>query len=231
MTHPKQHQRQYQLRHLAEPSTSDLLGEEDRAREREKKRERERDMAHKVFILLCLFLAFDASHAKLEVITDTSTVVVKPGEAVHLKCLLKVEKLPMDMKNFMVQWFTRGKQVAEYDNKITIDKPGLSMSEEALKKGDATLTIASVTAEHAGNYRCYVYYASGSSMKQTVLEVNDPTKPKEEDADLPFVLSETNLYKKVDAVLDKVGVIHTKLDLLIKDVEKCSAQRLPKSAK
>ncbi|KAM4697690.1 uncharacterized protein WCC33_013284 [Rhinophrynus dorsalis] len=162
--------------------------------------------------------------AKLEVITDASPVVVKVGDTVHLKCILKLEKQQVDLKQLMVQWFTRGKQVAEFDHKIVIDKPGLSLSMDALQKGDATLTIASASAEHTGNYRCYVYYASDVSMKQIVLEVDDPSKPKEED------LGEISPSIHTDKILESLRKLDGKMDELIKETSKCIPPRNPKTA-
>ncbi|OCT58303.1 uncharacterized protein LOC108704227 [Xenopus laevis] len=181
-------------------------------------------MAAPIIFLLCLLLAFDASEALLYVTVDPSLLVVKPGDTVQLKCLLKLEK-QVEPSKLMVQWFTRGVQVAEYDRKVTIDKPGLSLSEEALKKGDATLTISSVKEENAGNYRCYVYYGSEFTMKQIVLKVEDPNKPKQEEEE---ILTDGQVYKKI---FDWMGKLDGKVDELLTDTKKCFPQRQPKSAK
>ncbi|KAG8535562.1 hypothetical protein GDO81_028266, partial [Engystomops pustulosus] len=127
------------------------------------------NMSPTVFILLSLLLG--VSHALLKVHVEPN-VVAAPGATVQLKCLLQEVKDPLDLKDLMILWFTRGIQVAEFDKTITIDKPGMSMSLEALKKGDATLTIQSFSPEHAGNYRCHVFYKSENTMRQTVLSSN-----------------------------------------------------------
>ncbi|KAM4026323.1 uncharacterized protein ACNLHF_026586 [Anomaloglossus baeobatrachus] len=121
------------------------------------------------FILLSVLLGAGVSHAKLELSVDPD-IVAKVGDTVKLKCVLQGVVGPLELKSLMVQWFTRGKQVAEFDDKINIDKPGMSMSLEGLMKGDATLTIQSFTAEDAGSYRCNFYYKSDHTMKQIVLK-------------------------------------------------------------
>ncbi|XP_075035121.1 obscurin-like [Mixophyes fleayi] len=186
-------------------------------------------MACHVFLLLSLVLAFHASQAKLEVDAEPRKIVAKPGEKVQLKCLLTGIKQPFNMKDFMIQWYTRGKQVAEYDNKIIIDKPGLSMSLEALQKGDATLTIDSVTEEHSGNFRCYVYYAADHIMKQVELLVEDPSKPKVEVEESFLTTCDSILDKKLDKVIDWFTKVDGKLDEVNR---KCSGtQRIIKSNK
>lgn len=182
-------------------------------------------MAAPIVFLLSLLLAFDASKAQLNIIVDPGPVVAKPGETVELKCLLNLEQQVVDPKKLMVQWFTRGTQVAEFDRKVTIDKPGLSLSEEALKKGDATLTIKSVKEENSGNYRCYVYYASAFAMKQVILKVDDPSKPKEEEVEL---LTDSQLYKQI---LDWMGKLDGKLNELLAEAKKCFPQGNNKSPK
>ncbi|KAM4631689.1 uncharacterized protein O3C94_018295 [Discoglossus pictus] len=177
-------------------------------------------MGHTVFLILYIFLYFDASQAKLELITDPSPVSVKAGETVHLKCILKVSKLPVDLSDLMVQWYTRGKQMAEYDTKLVIDKPGLSMSIDALKKGDATLTISNVTHENSGNYRCYFFYNSDHSRKETVLFVDDPNKPKEED--LPLNIAHKVLTEKLDKISEGFNKLDMKVDELIREAKKCT---------
>lgn len=113
----------------------------------------------------------------------------------------------------MVQWFTRGVQVAEFDDKIT-SKPGLSMSLDAIGKGDVTLTIDSFSPEHAGNYRCYVYYNTDTSMKQIIL--SDASKPKEEVVDDQLSTCETILDKKLDTIIKWSEKVDAKLDELKK---------------
>ncbi|XP_053551204.1 uncharacterized protein LOC128642458 [Bombina bombina] len=181
------------------------------------------EMGRQLFLILTITLALGASQAKLELNTDPSPVVVKAGETVNLKCLLKVEKMPLDMKRLMVQWYNRGKLVAEYDEKLTINKPEVSMSIDALTKGDATLTITKPTHEHSGNYRCYVYYATDQVMKQITLQVDDPNKPKEEDIDLG--ISDTIIKSKVDKIIDLFSTFDRKLDVLIRDSKKCSPKK------
>ncbi|CAI9537304.1 unnamed protein product [Staurois parvus] len=173
-------------------------------------------MDSRVFILLATLLAFQAAWAKLDVLVEHPTLSAKPGDKVQLKCVLQNFAQPLVLKNFMVQWFTRGKQVAEFDDTITINKPGFSMSLDAIGKGDATLTIESFTPDDAGNYRCHVYYNSDTNLKQIVL--SDSTKPKEEEDNTLSTLTtcESILDKKLDIIIKWSEKVDAKLDELKK---------------
>ncbi|XP_071975700.1 uncharacterized protein [Engystomops pustulosus] len=166
------------------------------------------NMSPTVFILLPLLLG--VSHALLKVHVEPN-VVAAPGATVQLKCLLQEVKDPLDLKDLMILWFTRGIQVAEFDKTITIDKPGMSMSLEALKKGDATLTIQSFSPEHAGNYRCHVFYKSENTMRQTVLSSNVAVTPDPQEGDVALSTCETVLDKKLDKVVDWISKVEGRL--------------------
>ncbi|KAM5151952.1 uncharacterized protein ACMZJ9_010233 [Mantella aurantiaca] len=169
-------------------------------------------MTSRVYLLLAALLAFDATWAKLDVLVEPSTLTAKAGDKVQLKCILQNLTKPLVLKSYMVQWFKRGVQVAEYDDKIIINKPGLSMSLEAIQKGDATLTIESFSAEYAGSYRCYVYYNTDTEMKQ--IDLSDVAAPKE--VDVPLSTCETILEKKLDTIIKWSEQVNTKLEELKK---------------
>ncbi|XP_069591024.1 uncharacterized protein [Ranitomeya imitator] len=171
------------------------------------------------FILLSVLLGAGVSYAVLEISVD-SNIVANIGDTVKLKCVLQGLEGPVDLKKLMVQWYTRGKQIAEFDDKIQISKTGLSMSLEGLMKGDATLTIQSFTAEDAGNYRCYFYYKSDHTMKQTVLSaIGAPTQSV---SDVELSTCETVLDKKLDKIIDWISKVESKLA----DVQSgCSSQK------
>ncbi|XP_077303594.1 uncharacterized protein LOC143923659 [Lithobates pipiens] len=171
-------------------------------------------MASRIFLLTTL-LAFHTTWAKLDVLVEHPTVSAKPGDKVQLKCILQNLSKPLVLKDLMVQWFTRGVQVAEFDDKITISKPGLSMSLDAIGKGDLTLTVESFSPDHAGNYRCYVYYNSDTAMKQIVL--SDASKPKEEVVDDQLSTCETILDKKLDTIIKW----SEKVDAKLEELKKC----------
>ncbi|KAM8962464.1 programmed cell death 1 ligand 1-like [Pelodytes ibericus] len=175
-------------------------------------------MAQSLFILVAFLLASEFSQANLDVDIAPSPVVVKVGEKVQLKCILNLGKEKVNLQDLVVQWFTRGVQVAEFDKNITIDKPGLSMSEKALEKGDATLTIDSAKEDNSGNYRCYITYGQGFRFKQIVLKVEDPNKPKEEDesaSDCADFLS-----AKIDKVIGWFGKLDAKIEELLRETKK-----------
>ncbi|KAM3917798.1 uncharacterized protein RB166_016719 [Leptodactylus fuscus] len=167
-------------------------------------------MAPTALVLLSVLLGAGVTHAILEVSVEPK-IVANPGQKVQLKCVLQGLKDVLDPKDIMVLWFRRGKQIAEFDRKINIEIPGLSMSLDALKKGDGTLTIESFTTEHAGNYRCHVYYKTEHMMKETVLSANVTSTDKEADADAVLSSCETVLDKKLDKVIDWISKVEGKL--------------------
>ncbi|KAG9463468.1 hypothetical protein GDO78_021679, partial [Eleutherodactylus coqui] len=147
-------------------------------------------------------------------------IVAKPGDTVKLKCALQGIK-DLDLKKLMIQWYTKGKLVAEYDNKINIEKTGLSMSLDALKTGDATLTIQSFTTDQAGKYRCYVTYKAEDTVKQISLSSTESVAQVEKEVDL--TTCETILDKKLDKVIDLISKVEGKL---VEVTKSCSTQQV-----
>ncbi|KAG9460998.1 hypothetical protein GDO78_018458 [Eleutherodactylus coqui] len=95
------------------------------------------------------------------------------------------------------------------------------MSLDALKTGDATLTIQPFTTDQAGNYRCYVYYKSEHMMKQTVLSSTESVAQVEKEVDLSTC--ETVLDKKLDKVIEWISKVEGKLEEVTKS---CSTQQV-----
>ncbi|XP_029462943.1 butyrophilin subfamily 2 member A2-like [Rhinatrema bivittatum] len=154
------------------------------------------------------FLLIRVSLSKLQVTTSASPVEAKVGDEVLLTCLMTVNPPPLDLKQLMIQWFHRGKMLVEYDNELTIQDPDIQVSEEELQKGNFSLFIPNITAQRAGNYRCYIYYTSGTSMKEIVLKVEDPSKVEEkEEHDVCPKDSSPEVLKKVDDVLEKLKTL------------------------
>ncbi|KAJ1125100.1 hypothetical protein NDU88_003538 [Pleurodeles waltl] len=176
-----------------------------------------------------LLLTIGTAYAKIEVTTVPSSVTVKPGEDVLLNCFLKVDTDYIDLKQLMVQWFHRGKQIAEFDNTITIDKPGVSLSVDELMKGNVSLLISSTKVEDSGNYRCYVYYQSAFRMKQIVLAVQESGQGKEEEEIQapvePVPKNDPETLQWVIQVKKAVDHLQETINLMKTDVEKCAAGR------
>ncbi|XP_067401853.1 tapasin-related protein-like [Emydura macquarii macquarii] len=165
-----------------------------------------------ILAVLCLL---GGCASKLAVETDASPVQAKVGDDVVLKCQFSVAQPPVDLSQLVVQWFHRGGQLVEFDNVVSGSRPGANLSLEGLRSGNATLYLSKVTPESSGNYRCYVTYAPDIRIKQVVLQVEDPSKPPEEEpkamspdtcAPDPLVL------KKLDQVLSILEQISRKPD-------------------
>ncbi|XP_069508273.1 programmed cell death 1 ligand 1-like [Ambystoma mexicanum] len=175
-----------------------------------------------------IFLAIRTVCTKIDVTAVPSAVTVKPGEDVLLSCILTVENQQIDMKQLMVQWFHRGKQIAEYDNTVTVERPEYSLSAKELMKGNVSLFISKVKVEDSGNYRCYVYYQHDFRIKQIVLAVQGPNPVKEEEAGEPLPESApeedgSQTLKWVIQVKKAVDHLQETLNLMKTDVEKCTS--------
>ncbi|XP_078508412.1 uncharacterized protein LOC144768533 [Lissotriton helveticus] len=185
-------------------------------------------MAHSEQTVLLLLLAIATACAKIEVTTRPS-VNVNAGEEVLLNCILKVDKQPIDLKQLMVQWFHRGKQIAEFDNTVIIDRQGVSLFANELKNGNASLLISKAKVEDSGNYRCYVYYQSEFRMKQIVLAVQESGHGKEEEEVAPPVEPSLKYgletQQLVIQVKEAVDHLQETISLMKTDVEKCAAGR------
>nr|XP_033801673.1 V-set domain-containing T-cell activation inhibitor 1-like [Geotrypetes seraphini] len=183
-----------------------------------------REMAVQVMFAAFSFLLIRVSLSELQVTVSESPVKANVGDNLLLTCHLGVDQPPVDMSRLMIQWYHRGNLLAEYDNKLDIQDPKVHMSKEELQKGNASLLLSNIKANQAGSYRCYVYYAADTRMKEIVLEVADPTKVQEEEEDEQEICpkgSSPLVLNKVDEMISDFYKIHGKLRSLTRKVQKC----------
>nr|XP_033803065.1 uncharacterized protein LOC117361603 [Geotrypetes seraphini] len=174
-----------------------------------------REMAAQAIFTVFSFLLIRVSLSKLQVIVSESPVKAKVGDDVLLKCQLVVDQPPVDVSQLMIQWFHRGGMILEYDENLNIRDSYATMSLEELQNGNASLILPNIKPNRAGNYRCYVYYTTGSSMKEIVLEIEDP----EEQQVCPK--GSSPVLNKVDEVMADFHRIRGKLKSINHDVQKC----------
>ncbi|XP_062994023.1 V-set domain-containing T-cell activation inhibitor 1-like isoform X2 [Elgaria multicarinata webbii] len=129
-------------------------------------------------VLLAGFCFLGKATGKLKVKADPTLVKAAVGDDVLLECVFSFDGAPMDLSHLMIQWFRQGKQLAEFDNVVTVSRHGVNMSQEEVAKGNASLLLSRVGVENAGNYRCYITYSSEVHIREVTLQVVGPRLQK-----------------------------------------------------
>uniref|UniRef100_H3A234 Ig-like domain-containing protein n=1 Tax=Latimeria chalumnae TaxID=7897 RepID=H3A234_LATCH len=130
----------------------------------------------KILVLSCtLTLVFLFSDGHLTVLTDPAPVIARLGTSVHLNCLFEVGKPQIELASLAVQWFFNGQKVAEFNDKLHIYSPGVAISEQGLKDGNASLVLTDVHIAHEGDYVCKVFYTLDKTERIT-LKVKAPPR-------------------------------------------------------
>uniref|UniRef100_H2ZSA5 Ig-like domain-containing protein n=1 Tax=Latimeria chalumnae TaxID=7897 RepID=H2ZSA5_LATCH len=108
---------------------------------------------------------------QLTVLTDPEPVTAHLGTNVHLNCLFKVGKPQVELTSLAVQWFFNGEKVAEYSNEVHIYSPGVAISEQGLKDGNASLVLTDVRVAHEGDFVCSILYVPDKKERTVTLKV------------------------------------------------------------
>ncbi|XP_067325585.1 programmed cell death 1 ligand 1-like [Anolis sagrei] len=140
-------------------------------------------------ILLAVFCGLGNATKKLHVQTGPSLVKAAVGDDVLLDCMFTINDTTPDLSLFSILWFHRGKQLAEFDDMVTMFKQASSLNEDELMKGNASLAISQVSAENSGKYRCYVTYLPEVVIWEVTLQVDDPLQKQEDDLEEDSFLS------------------------------------------
>ncbi|XP_064425683.1 tapasin-related protein-like [Latimeria chalumnae] len=111
---------------------------------------------------------------QLTVLTDPEPVTAHLSTSVHLSCLFKVGKPQVELAYLAVQWFFNGKKVAEYRDEVHIYSPGVAISEQGLKDGNASLLLTDVRITHEGDYVCNILYTPDMKARTVTLKVKAP---------------------------------------------------------
>lgn len=122
-----------------------------------------------------LFYYVSYSVEQLHVQEGPSLVKALVGDDVLLKCTFAVDGETVNLSRIMVQWFHRGKLLAEFDNMRSVTQQSVSLSQEGLLTGNASLLISQVNPGNAGSYRCYVTYLPEMQIREVTLQVEEKT--------------------------------------------------------
>nr|XP_014352962.1 PREDICTED: uncharacterized protein LOC106706464 [Latimeria chalumnae] len=112
----------------------------------------------------------------LTVLTDPAPVTAHLGTSVHLNCLFEVGEPQVELSYLAVQWFFNGQKVAEFNDKLLIYSPGVAISEQGLKDGNASLVLTDVHIAHEGDYVCGILYTPDKEERTVTLKVEAPPR-------------------------------------------------------
>uniref|UniRef100_A0A674JTM2 Ig-like domain-containing protein n=1 Tax=Terrapene triunguis TaxID=2587831 RepID=A0A674JTM2_9SAUR len=99
------------------------------------------------------------------------------GSAALLKCRFNIGG-PINLTVLQVHWYFSDQSVAQYDRGEEIFAPGVSISEQELQIGNASLGMENVQMSDEGQYTCVVGYGAERQQSVTTLRVlgKDGTK-------------------------------------------------------
>ncbi|XP_062994022.1 V-set domain-containing T-cell activation inhibitor 1-like isoform X1 [Elgaria multicarinata webbii] len=184
-------------------------------------------------VLLAGFCFLGKATGKLKVKADPTLVKAAVGDDVLLECVFSFDGAPMDLSHLMIQWFRQGKQLAEFDNVVTVSRHGVNMSQEEVAKGNASLLLSRVGVENAGNYRCYITYSSEVHIREVTLQVVDPSQKSEEDLEDSFssslCLGRSEVMGKLAEITKALEQVEAKLQEFMssKTAAGCSSDAVP----
>ncbi|XP_073403358.1 uncharacterized protein [Dendrobates tinctorius] len=90
---------------------------------------------------------------------------------VLLPCTFKVEKPPVNLQYLAIFWHFGDKEIVRYDSKTKGSTSRFVIDEQAVKRGDVSLTIYNVTVSDEGSYKCTVVYTPDTQEKKIRLNI------------------------------------------------------------
>ncbi|XP_043931977.1 uncharacterized protein LOC122805775 [Protopterus annectens] len=113
-------------------------------------------------------IALRTEDGKPETFIRGPSVRDRERSTVLLPCYFTIESGTMDFSHLVVEWEFQGYHVARFENKIMYKSIAASLSEDELRKGNASLTLTSVSPKDEGDYICDVTYLSDTKAKVIV---------------------------------------------------------------
>ncbi|XP_063791442.1 uncharacterized protein LOC134945845 isoform X5 [Pseudophryne corroboree] len=125
---------------------------------------------------------FSAYQGQSLLTTDTcyycsTVVVVVPssnsafiGSTTLLPCSFTVDRSPLQMTFLAILWYYGDKMLLRYDNKGMLPSARMSIDQQAVTKGNASLSIHNVAISDQGTYKCIIIYSPDRQEKEIVLK-------------------------------------------------------------
>ncbi|XP_074810260.1 uncharacterized protein LOC141988388 [Natator depressus] len=114
-----------------------------------------------------LFLGVAGDPLTIYTLPSSSAVL---GSAALLKCRFNIGG-PINLTTLQVRWYFSDRSVAQYDRGKETFAPGVSISQQELLIGNASLGMESVRVLDEGQYRCVVGYGAERQQSETTLRV------------------------------------------------------------
>ncbi|CAM5147954.1 unnamed protein product [Natator depressus] len=114
-----------------------------------------------------LFLGVAGDPLTIYTLPSSSAVL---GSAALLKCRFNIGG-PINLTTLQVRWYFSDRSVAQYDRGKETFAPGVSISQQELLIGNASLGMESVRVSDEGQYRCVVGYGAERQQSETTLRV------------------------------------------------------------
>ncbi|XP_073492245.1 uncharacterized protein [Aquarana catesbeiana] len=128
-------------------------------------------MAERTILGILILLSLHQTYAALDVSAPSTQRALFTRDTV-LICSFSVDKQTLDLNLLIILWTFQGKVILRYDNKvISTQDPRMSLKEESLGDGYASLHISNVTISDRGTYMCTVIYNTESKEKEISLKV------------------------------------------------------------
>uniref|UniRef100_H3ACB1 Ig-like domain-containing protein n=1 Tax=Latimeria chalumnae TaxID=7897 RepID=H3ACB1_LATCH len=114
--------------------------------------------------------------AALNVNIEPSPVISDLGSDVLLHCSFTVDTPSIDFSFLIVKWFLKGVVLMEFNDKITVSRPRMKMSDTEISKGNASLSISDIRIVDEGDYICSILYTPEKIEKTVSLAVKATPK-------------------------------------------------------
>ncbi|XP_064425474.1 CD276 antigen isoform X2 [Latimeria chalumnae] len=125
---------------------------------------------------VAFLLAFRDFCAALNVNIEPSPVISDLGSDVLLHCSFTVDTPSIDFSFLIVKWFLKGVVLMEFNDKITVSRPRMKMSDTEISKGNASLSISDIRIVDEGDYICSILYTPEKIEKTVSLAVKATPK-------------------------------------------------------
>uniref|UniRef100_H3ACB2 Ig-like domain-containing protein n=1 Tax=Latimeria chalumnae TaxID=7897 RepID=H3ACB2_LATCH len=113
----------------------------------------------------------NVTSAALNVNIEPSPVISDLGSDVLLHCSFTVDTPSIDFSFLIVKWFLKGVVLMEFNDKITVSRPRMKMSDTEISKGNASLSISDIRIVDEGDYICSILYTPEKIEKTVSLAV------------------------------------------------------------